>query len=242
MNSSENRKRAIITGASGGIGKATALAFAKAGIDVALISRSQVRLEAVANAVREVGVETQIYPFDLAELEKVKDKISAIAADFGAIDILVNNAGIGYTNTLTETSLTDWQQVMNLNLSSVFQATLGVLPQMRDRQRGSIVNVASIAAKTPFPGWGAYSVSKAALAAFSKVLAAEERANGIRVATIYSGAANTQLWDSETVQADFNRAAMLDPDVVARAILQLVTLPAEAVIEEMVIMPSAGAF
>jgi short-subunit dehydrogenase len=242
MNSSENRKRAIITGASGGIGKATALAFAKAGIDVALISRSQVRLEAIANAVREVGVETQIYPFDLAELEKVKDKISTIAANFGPIDILVNNAGIGYTNTLTETSLTDWQQVMNLNLSSVFQATLGVLPQMRDRERGSIVNVASIAAKTPFPGWGAYSVSKAALAAFSKVLAAEERANGIRVATIYSGAANTQLWDSETVQADFNRAAMLDPDVVARAILQLVTLPAEAVIEEMVIMPSAGAF
>lgn len=242
MSSSENRKRAIITGASGGIGKATALAFAKAGINVALIGRSQERLEAVANAAREVGVETQIYPFDLAELEKVKDKISAIAADFGAIDILVNNAGIGYTNTLSETSLTDWQQVMNLNLSSVFQATLGVLPQMRDRGRGSIVNVASIAAKTPFPGWGAYSVSKAALVAFSKVLAAEERANGIRVASIYPGAVNTQLWDSETVQADFNRAAMLDPDVVARAILQLISLPAEAVIEEMVLMPSAGAF
>jgi NADP-dependent 3-hydroxy acid dehydrogenase YdfG len=102
--------------------------------------------------------------------------------------------------------------------------------------------VASIAAKTPFPGWGAYSVSKAALVAFSKVLAAEERVNGIRVATVYPGAVNTQLWDSETVQADFNRAAMLDPDVVARAILQLVSLPAEAVIEEMVIMPSAGAF
>jgi NADP-dependent 3-hydroxy acid dehydrogenase YdfG len=66
--------------------------------------------------------------------------------------------------------------------------------------------------------------------------------NGIRVATVYPGAVNTQLWDSETVQADFNRAAMLDPDVVARAILQLVSLPAEAVIEEMVIMPSAGAF
>jgi short-subunit dehydrogenase len=137
MSSSGNRKRAIITGASGGIGKATALAFAKAEIDVALIGRSQARLEAVANAVKEVGAQAQIYPFDLAQLEKVKDKISAIAADWGAIDILVNNAGIGYTNTLTETSLTDWQQVMNLNLSSVFQATLGVLTQMRDRQQGA---------------------------------------------------------------------------------------------------------
>jgi len=240
MSSPPNQKRAIITGASSGIGKATALAFAKAGIHVALVSRSQDKLEAVASAAQEVGVKAKAYPLDLAKLEEIKPKMAAIAADFGAIDILVNNAGIGYINPLSETSLADWQQVLNLNLSSVFQCVLGVLPEMRDRAQGLIINVASIAAQTPFPGWGAYCASKAGLVAFSKVLAAEERANGIRVASISPGAVNTPLWDSETVQADFDRAAMLNPDTVARAILQIALLPAEAVIEEMTVMPSAG--
>jgi short-subunit dehydrogenase len=240
MSSPPNQKRAIITGASSGIGKATALAFAKAGIHVALVSRSQDKLEAVASAAQEVGVKAKAYPLDLAKLEEIKPKMAAITADFGAIDILVNNAGIGYINPLSETSLADWQQVLNLNLSSVFQCVLGVLPEMRDRAQGLIINVASIAAQTPFPGWGAYCASKAGLVAFSKVLAAEERANGIRVASISPGAVNTPLWDSETVQADFDRAAMLNPDTVARAILQIALLPAEAVIEEMTVMPSAG--
>ncbi|OKH21863.1 short-chain dehydrogenase [Hydrococcus rivularis NIES-593] len=240
MNSPPNRKRATIVGASSGIGRATALAFAKAGIDVALVGRSQDKLEAVAIAAKEVGVKAKAYSLDLAKLEEVQPKIAAIAADFGGVDILVNSAGIGYTKPLSETTLADWQQVINLNLSSVFQCILGVLPGMRDRANGLIINVASIAAQSPFPGWGAYCASKAGLVAFSKVLAAEERANGIRVANIYPGAVNTPLWDSETVRADFDRAAMLNPDIVARAILYVAQLPAEAVIEEMTVMPSAG--
>lgn len=235
------QKRAIITGASSGIGKATALAFAKAGIDVALVSRSQEKLEAVASAAAEVGVRAKAYSLDLAKIEDVQSKIAAIATDFGGSDILVNSAGMGYTNSLKETSLADWQQVINLNLSSVFQCILGVLPQMRNRKRGLIINIASIAAQNPFPGWGAYSASKAGLLAFSKVLAAEERANGIRIVNISPGAVNTPLWDTETVKADFDRAAMLTPDIVAQAILYTTQLPSEAVIEDMTIMPSAGA-
>jgi NADP-dependent 3-hydroxy acid dehydrogenase YdfG len=235
------QKRALIAGASSGIGKATALAFAKAGIDVALVSRSQEKLEAVASAAAEVGAKAKAYPLDLAKIEDVQANIAALAADFGPIDILVNSAGMGYTNSLSETSLTDWQQVINLNLSSVFQCILGVLPQMRDRKQGLIVNVASIAAQNPFPGWGAYSASKAGLIAFSKVLAAEERANGIRIVNISPGAVNTPLWDTETVKADFDRAAMLTPEAVAKAILCAIQLPTDAVIEDMTIMPSAGA-
>lgn len=235
------QKRALIAGASSGIGKATALAFAKAGIDVALVSRDREKLEAVASAAAEVGAKAKAYPLDLAKIEDVQANIAAIAADFGPIDILVNSAGMGYTNSLSETSLSDWQQVINLNLSSVFQCILGVLPQMRDRSSGLIVNVASIAAQNPFPGWGAYSASKAGLIAFSKVLAAEERANGIRIVNISPGAVNTPLWDTETVKADFDRAAMLTPDVVAQAILCAIQLPTDAVIEDMTIMPSAGA-
>jgi short-subunit dehydrogenase len=239
--SSDDRSRAIITGASSGIGKATALAFAKAGIDLALVGRSTAKLEAVANAAKETGVRAEVFTIDFARLETVSSEIHRITDVFGEINTLVNNAGIGYTNTLGETSLGDWQNVININLTSVFQCVRGVLPSMRRQQKGTIINVGSIAARNFFPDWGAYSVSKAGLLAFSKVLALEEKQNGIRVVTISPGAVNTPLWDTETVRADFNRASMLDPEVVAQTILQAATMSSEAVIEELTLMPSAGA-
>lgn len=235
------QRRALITGASSGIGKATALAFAKAGINLALVSRSGEKLEAVAVAARQAGVEAKVYPLDLADIDVVQAKIQAIAADEGAIDILVNNAGMGYTGTLSETPLCDWLAVMNLNLTSVFQCILGILPMMRDRQSGTIINVASIAAKQAFPQWGAYSVSKAGLIALSKTLAVEERANGIRVTAICPGAVNSELWDTETVKQNFDRSAMLTPEIVAQSILHTALLPEQAAIEELTLMPSAGA-
>ncbi len=235
-----DQKRAIITGASSGIGKATAIAFAKAGIDVILIGRSLDQLKETASAAKAVGVEAKFYVVDLAKVEQVKDKISAIASEVGRVDILVNNAGMGYTNTLEETPLEDWQEVINLNLTSPFQCILGVLPQMRNQSSGIIVNIASIVAATPFPGWGAYSVSKAGLVALAKTLTAEERDNGIRVVTISPGAVNTPVWDTKTVNADLNRSAMLSPETVAQSILHTVLLPPEALIEELTITPSAG--
>ncbi|MEQ9669496.1 SDR family oxidoreductase [Coleofasciculus sp. G2-EDA-02] len=234
------KKRALITGASSGIGKATALAFAKAGIDLALVSRSQDKLEAVATAVREAGVKAQPYLLDLNQLDQVKTKIEAIAAEFASLDILVNNAGMGYTGTLMETPLADWQHVLDLNLTSVWQCILGVLPTMRQQQQGTIINVASIAGLQPFPGWGAYNVSKAGLIALGKTLAAEELAHGIRVVTLSPGAVNTPIWDTETVKADLNRSAMLTPEIVAQSILHAALMPQTAVIDSMTLMPSAG--
>lgn len=238
---SQNQRRALITGASSGIGKATALAFAQAGIDVALVSRSQDKLEEIATKAREAGVEAKAYPLDLAKMDQVKAEISAIATDFAPIDILVNNAGMGYTNPLMETSLSDWQRVIDLNLTSVFQCILGVLPIMRQQQRGTIINVASIAGQQFFPEWGAYSVSKAGLIALSKTLAAEERPHGIRVVTFSPGAVNTPIWDTDTVQIDLNRSAMLTPEIVAQSILYAVMMPEQAVIDSVTLMPSAGA-
>lgn len=234
-------RRAIVTGASSGIGKATALAFAKAGIDVALVSRSEEKLAEVASAARQAGVEAKAYPVDLAQIQAVRATIEAIAADFGAIDILVNNAGMGYTGALSETSLSDWQQTLDLNLTSVFQCILGVLPMMRDRKGGTIINVASIAAQQAFPNWGAYSVSKAGLIALSKTLAVEERSNGIRTTVICPGAVNTELWDTPSVKLNFDRSAMLTPEIVAQSILHTVLLSEQAVVEELTVMPSAGA-
>ena len=241
MNPPPTQLRAIITGASSGIGKATALAFAQAGIQLALVSRASDKLSAVVDSVTSLGVGAKSYPLDLAEIALVKEQIAAIAQDFGPIDILVNNAGIGYTNSLKATSLADWQAVINLNLTSVFQCIQGILPQMRDRASGIIINVASIAANNAFPDWGAYSVSKAGLVALTKTLAIEERANGIRAVIISPGAVNTSMWDTDTVNADFNREAMLSPEIVAQSILHAALLPPQAVIEEMTVMPSGGA-
>lgn len=238
--SASSERRALITGASSGIGKATALAFAQAGIHVGLLSRSQEKLEAVVQEAAKAGVTAKAYPIDLAEIDQVKAKMLQIAADFGPIDILVNNAGMGYTKNIMDTPLCDWQKVIDLNLTSVFQCIQGVLPQMRDRQKGTIINVSSIAGQQVFPGWGAYCVSKFGLMALSKTLAAEERAHGIRVSAICPGAVNTPLWDTETMDLGFDRSAMLTPETVAHSILVTALLPEQAVLEELTLMPSAG--
>ncbi|MEO0687399.1 MAG: SDR family oxidoreductase [Cyanobacteria bacterium J06649_11] len=236
----EQKKRALITGASSGIGKETALAFASSGIEVALVSRSVEKLAAVENAVTKTGVKAKAYVVDLANLSQIQEKMRQIVLDFGNIDILVNNAGMGYTATLSETPLSDWQQVIDLNLTSVFECIKGILPSMREQNRGTIINVASIAGKQAFANWGAYSVSKAGVIALSQALAQEERANGIRVTAICPGAVNTEIWDTKTVNADFDRSSMLTPEIVAQSILHTVLLPKQAVVDELTLMPSAG--
>ena len=241
MNSVIRQQRALITGASSGIGKETALAFAKAGINLVLIGRDQQKLATVAAMAADLGVSAQAYPLDLADIPEVAPNIAKIAQESGPIDILINNAGMGYTNSLSDTPLSDWQRVIVLNLTSVYQCVQGILPAMRQQGGGTIINVSSIAADNFFPDWGAYSVSKAGLVAFSRILAIEERANAIRITIIIPGAVNTPIWDSDSVKADFDRSAMLTPDIIAQAILQAVLLPKQAVVETMTIMPSAGA-
>lgn len=242
MNPPSHQLKAIVTGASSGIGRATALTFAQAGIEVALVSRSEAKLQALVSDIEsKTQTKAKAYPLDLAKVDLVAQQIAAICSSFGPIDILVNNAGMGYTNTLEQTTLADWQKVLELNLTSVFQCVQGVLPQMRDRASGTIVNVASIAASQAFPEWGAYSVSKAGLVALSRALSVEERSNGIRTITISPGSVNTPIWDTDTVQADFNRSAMLTPEIVAQSILHAVLLPTQGIVEEMIIMPSGGA-
>ncbi|MEO0946677.1 MAG: SDR family oxidoreductase [Cyanobacteria bacterium J06641_5] len=233
--------RALVTGASSGIGREIALAFASAGVEVAVVGRSQAKLEALVAAAGQQGTRAKAYHLDLAAVTDIRAAVADIVADFGGIDILVNSAGMGYTNPIAETSLADWQQVFALNLTSVLQCIQGVLPTLRAQGGGTIVNVASIAAANPFPGWGAYSASKAALVSLTKTLAAEERDRGIRAIVVSPGAVNTPLWDTEAVRVELDRAAMLDPQVVATAIVQAALLPANATIEELTITPSAGA-
>jgi short-subunit dehydrogenase len=238
---SDTRQRALITGASSGIGRATAIALAQAGQDLVLVSRSPEKLADLAQELADTGVQVKTVALDLAALSQVKPALEAAIADIGPIDLLINNAGMGYTGPLATMPLADWQQVMDLNLTSALLCMQAVLPGMRDRGSGTILNIASVAAYNAFPDWGAYSVSKAGLVTLSKILAAEERANGIRVMVVAPGAVNTPLWDTDTVQADFPRDTMLTPDIVAQAIVNAVQLPPTAVIEELKLMPNGGA-
>ncbi len=236
------KQYALITGASSGIGKATALAFAQAGIHLLLVGRDLVRLTAVAEAARSHGVEATTYVIDLLNLTEVRGQIETLARSVPHLDIVINNAGMGYTGMLMETPLADWQRVIDLNLTSVFQVVQGVLPILRSNSQSTIVNVASIAAHQAFPNWGAYCVSKFGLLALTKTLAAEERIHGIRVVAMSPGSVNTELWDTDTVDADFDRSAMLTPEIVAQSILHAVQMPYSAAIEEIVLMPNAGTF
>jgi NAD(P)-dependent dehydrogenase (short-subunit alcohol dehydrogenase family) len=156
--------------------------------------------------------------------------------------MLVNNAGGAWTGPLAEMPLEQWQWLLQLNLTSVFQVCQAIVPLMRAAGGGLIVNVSSHAARHAFAGWGAYCTTKAALASFSRCLAEEERTNGIRVSTLTLGSVNTPLWDSETVQSSFDRRAMLSADQVARTLLFLADQPHHQVVEDLTLMPAAGAF
>jgi short-subunit dehydrogenase len=235
-------RRALITGASRGIGRATALCFAKAGIEPILIGRSLSALEAVQQAVLACGVSARAYVVDLSAIQEVRAEIEKILAEVGTVEILVNNAGMGYTATLAETSLADWQTVLDLNLTSPLQCIQAVLPLMRSQQRGTILNVISIAGRQTFPEWGAYSASKFGLMSVTKTLAQEERSYGIRVVALCPGSVNTPLWDSPSVHADFDRSQMLTAEDVAETIVQAVLMPHHAVIEELTLMPNVGTF
>jgi NADP-dependent 3-hydroxy acid dehydrogenase YdfG len=236
------KQYALITGASSGIGKATALAFAQAGIHLALVGRNAEKLEVVAQQARLSGVDARVFTIDLAEVSQVREKIATIVAELPHLDIVINNAGMGYTNGLLETPLTDWQRVIDLNITSVFQVIQGVLPTLRSQKQGTIINLSSVAAHQAFPDWGLYCVSKFGLLALTKTLAQEERSHGIRAISISPGSVHTELWDTDTVQADFDRSAMLKPEVVANSILHAAQMPQGAVIEELILLPNVGTF
>ena len=233
-------KRAIVTGASSGIGKEVALRLIQAGAQVALVSRNPdhilSELPAEANA--------KGFAVDLSDITKVSSQIKAIITDLGGIDILINNAGRAYIGELIDTPLSEWQKIFNLNITSVFQCLQAVLPTMRSQKSGTIINVASIAAKQGFPNWGAYCASKFALLGLTQSVAAEEQPHGIKVMSICPGSVNTALWDTlgNKVPPSFNRAAMLTPATVAESIMTLVNLPADAMINDLVLMPNAGIF
>lgn len=231
---------ALITGASRGIGAAAARTFAQAGYHLLLVARSKADLDALAADLRGLGVRVETAALDLADANAIAPALQELLSRGLSPTVVINNAGAAYTGNLAEMPLAQWQWLLQLNLTSVFQVCRVVVPLLRARGGGHIINVSSHAARNAFPDWGAYCVSKAALASLSRCLAEEERAHGIGVTTLTLGAVNTPLWDSETVDSSFDRRAMLDPQRAAETLLYLAQQPATQLVEDLTLMPAAG--
>ena len=206
-----------------------------------LIARSGDELEDLAQSCRGCGVEVACQRLDLTHPDSIASGVAALLQQGEPPSVLINNAGAAYTGDLLGMPLSRWQWLLQLNLTSVFQVCAAVVPAMRNGG-GLVINISSHAARNAFPQWGAYCVTKAALASFTRCLAEEERGNGIRACTLTLGAVNTPLWDAETVQSDFDRHAMLSVDQAADALVNLVEQPSNQVIEDLTLMPSTGAF
>ena len=232
---------ALITGASRGIGRRTAELLAHQGWDLLLTARSADQLERLSAQLSSQGVSVAYAAIDLTQSDAIAAAMAGLLQQGETPSVLINNAGAAYTGDLLAMPLEHWQWLLQLNVTSVMQVCSAVVPAMRENG-GLVINISSHAARNAFPQWGAYCVSKAALASFTRCLAEEERSNGIRACTLTLGAVNTPLWDAETVQSDFDRRAMLSVDQAAETLANLAMQPSNQLIEDLTLMPAAGAF
>jgi NADP-dependent 3-hydroxy acid dehydrogenase YdfG len=229
---------ALVTGAGRGIGRAVARALAGEGAAVALASRTRAELAAVAAEIREAGGRALAVPTDVTQDAAVDALVEQTVAELGGLHILVTCAGTASFGSVSTAKPTDWDAMLAVNLRAVMVCCRAALAPMIRQRRGTIVNVASIAASRPIAGAAAYSASKAGVVAWSRVLAEEVRADGIRVGVVLPGAVSTPLWD--TIPNAPARERMLAADDVARAVMLMVSLPPGASLEELALLPAAG--
>lgn len=221
----------VVTGASRGIGRATALALAAAGTHLVLAARSGDALEAVAAAVRSAGASATAVPCDVTAEPHMRRLMETAAGITGQIDMLVNSAGGAVVKPFEELTLVDWEGTLRSVLTGTFLACKHAAGFMR--AGGMIVNIASVAARQAFPTWSAYSAAKYGVLGFSNAIREELRPRGVRVTTVLPAATATGLWD--TIPGDWNRATMLQPEDVARAIAHLAAQPPYVTTEELVL-------
>ena len=232
-------KTAIVTGAGRGIGRAIALAFAAEGAAVALAARSRADLAEVAGEIRAAGGGRALaIPTDVTNDGAVEALVEQTLADLGRLDILITSAGTAAFAALADSKPADWDAMLSVNLRAAMVCCRAVLPPMMRQGSGTIVNVASIAAKRALPGSAVYTATKAGLFGFSRVLAEELRSTGVRVGVLMPGAVDTPLWN--TLGGSPPRDKMLRPEDVARAAVLMASLPPHAVLEELTLLPSGG--
>jgi len=211
-------RKALVTGASAGIGAAIARRLAMAGVDVALVARRADRLQAVLADCKPHAPGSAAIVADLSEIDAVTTLAKRAAELLGGIDILINNAGIPKRRFIGDLSLAEVDAVIDLNYRAAVRLILAVLPRMREQAWGRVVNISSVAARLGPPHEAAYAASKAALTAFSECMAVDLAGSGVEVFVVSPGIIDTELFslpDNEPSLADL---PPLPPEEVAEAV------------------------
>lgn len=232
---------ALVTGGGRGIGRAAALALAQQGMRVAACSRTLADVEGVAAAIRAEGGEAIALACDVADAAQVQAAVAAAEQALGPIDLLVNNAGVGTVRPteVADYDLAEWDRIVNVNLRGAFLCARSVVRGMRERRRGTIINVGSITGHQSAPNVAPYGVSKFGLAGLTQALLAENHKYGVRVCAVSPGPTDTTIWDKKEVPIPAEiRAAMMRSEDVAEVIVYLASLPPGVRIDEIVVLPN----
>lgn len=234
-----------ITGAGTGIGRATALMFAREGAKLALMGRRREALEGVAEEVRaagrDAGAEVEVAPLDVSSRPEVGAAAERLLERWGRVDILVNNAGLNvHKRRLRELSPEDWDLVIGVNLTGAYNMTAAALPSMRANGGGLIVNVSSMAGKRVNGLSGsAYSASKHGMNALSESITQEEWPHGIRATTLCPGEVNTEILDRRPIPIDpADRERLIGAEDLAEAVRFVSALPPRTNIPEILLLPT----
>jgi len=238
-------RAALVTGASSGIGDATARALADAGADVAIAARRHDRLDRLASDLEKTGARVLVLAADLLREDENRRIVADTEAHFGRLDILVNNAGVMLLAPVDGSDPADWRRMLELNVLGPMVSSQAALPGMRERGGGHIVNISSTAGRIANPNVSGYSASKFGIVAFSESLRREVYKDKIRVTVIEPGVVETELREhiphAGTKQAiDAWAASMrqLQPEDVANAVLYCVTQPAHVNVNEILMRPT----
>ncbi|MEK5069003.1 3-ketoacyl-ACP reductase [Sporosarcina sp. FSL K6-1508] len=211
-------KNAIITGAGRGIGRATAIAFAKEGINVGLIGRTAENLEKVVKELSEYDIVVTMATADVSDNESVIAAVEHIKSELGPIDILINNAGIGKFGKFLELSPEEFKNIIDVNLMGVYYVTRAVLPEMIERESGDIINISSTAGQKGAPVTSAYSASKFGVLGLTESLMLEVRKHNIRVSALTPSTVATDLAFDENL-TDGNPDKVMQPEDLAEVMV-----------------------
>jgi len=233
---------AVVSGAGSGMGRAIAVALAGAGLKVALLGRDRAKLDETARAIGDRAIPIAC---DVADRESVDRAVTEALKGLGSIDLLICNAGMNVKpRSMAELDPADWDRMIATNLTGAYNLARAVLPSMRERRRGLIVQIGSVSGlRASVLGGVGYSASKFGQAALGLTLGREERAHGIKSTVIYPGEVETPILANRPVPVPADRLALiLQPEDVAAAVLFVARLPARATVPELVITPAVDEF
>jgi len=242
-------KIVFITGASSGIGKSCAWAFAEEGAKILIAARRKDRLAVLAAEIKkEFGTATHAFQLDVRDQAAVAKAVDGLPAEWAAIDVLVNNAGLSRgLDKLHEGKLDDWEEMIDTNVKGLLYVSRAVIPGMVARAGGHIINIGSIAGHEVYPGGNVYCATKFAANAISRGLRMDLTGTPLRVSTVDPGMVETEFslvrfhGDGEKAKKVYQGLVPLSPDDIASAVLFCATRPPHVNISEMIVMPQAQA-